>query len=158
MKILVATDGSRAARAAVQFAAKLAANSRNGELTVLAVATLRRDLAMTLPPTFFPAKSLRDLETGERESRRRDLEESVRGLETGPRPPRLRMVDPRRQGSVAEVISREADRERADLIVIGSEGHGAVAGWILGSVAQRLVATARRPVAVVHPPARARRR
>jgi nucleotide-binding universal stress UspA family protein len=82
MKILVATDGSRAARAAVQFAAKLAANCKNGQLTVLAVATLRRDLAMTLPPAFFPAKSLHDLETGERESRRRDLEESVRGLET----------------------------------------------------------------------------
>jgi len=59
-------------------------------------------------------------------------------------------VQPRRHGPVAETISQEADRERADLIVVGTDRFGAFASWALGSVSARLLQIARRPVTVVH--------
>jgi nucleotide-binding universal stress UspA family protein len=41
-----------------------------------------------------------------------------------------------------------AQRENADLIVVGSRGHGRLAGLLLGSVAQKVIAHASCPVLV----------
>jgi nucleotide-binding universal stress UspA family protein len=46
------------------------------------------------------------------------------------------------------------DREKADLVVVGSGGASELARWALGSIAHRLVHIARRPVAVVRAGAR----
>jgi nucleotide-binding universal stress UspA family protein len=54
-------------------------------------------------------------------------------------------------GSAYEVLT---DRARdAQLLVVGSRGHGAVRGLLLGSVALHVVVSARVPVMVVHPAA-----
>ncbi|MGW0465155.1 universal stress protein [Streptomyces sp. NPDC003027] len=47
---------------------------------------------------------------------------------------------------VAALMSTEA---RAELLVIGSRGHGAVAGFLLGSYGQQIIAAATRPVVAV---------
>ena len=52
-------------------------------------------------------------------------------------------------GDVVEVICAVADDERAELIVAGSRGHGAIVSMLLGSVAAGLCRTARFPVLVV---------
>lgn len=52
-------------------------------------------------------------------------------------------------GSPAEVLV-DASRD-ADLLVVGSRGHGAVRSALLGSVALRCITHARCPVQVVHP-------
>ena len=52
-------------------------------------------------------------------------------------------------GGPAHVIADAAEKLGADVIVTGTRGHTAVAGVILGSVAQRLVHLASRPVIVV---------
>ncbi|MFE2554903.1 universal stress protein [Streptomyces sp. NPDC059352] len=47
---------------------------------------------------------------------------------------------------VAALLGAE---ERAELLVIGSRGHGAVAGFLLGSYGQQIIAAATRPVVAV---------
>lgn len=55
-------------------------------------------------------------------------------------------------GGPAPVIAEAAAREKADVIVTGTRGHTALAGVIVGSVAQRLLHLAPCPVLVVPPP------
>jgi nucleotide-binding universal stress UspA family protein len=52
-------------------------------------------------------------------------------------------------GGAAHVIAEIAKEERADLIVVGTRGHGPLPGLLLGSVAHRLVQIAHCPVLVV---------
>ncbi|MGH7392402.1 MAG: universal stress protein [Candidatus Rokuibacteriota bacterium] len=53
------------------------------------------------------------------------------------------------EGSPYERIARAAKARRADLIVMGTHGRGALAKFFLGSVAERVVATAPCPVLTV---------
>jgi nucleotide-binding universal stress UspA family protein len=53
-------------------------------------------------------------------------------------------------GDPAEQILAYASSNSADLIVLGSRGHGRLAGLLLGSVAQKVVALAHSAVLVVH--------
>jgi len=55
------------------------------------------------------------------------------------------------QGSIVETIIREADRLDADLVVVGSHGHGAVFDLLVGSISEGLVRRSSRPVLVVPP-------
>ena len=52
-------------------------------------------------------------------------------------------------GHPASVILEEAEREHADLIVMGSHGYGAIIGSILGSVSQKVVHGAKCSVLIV---------
>lgn len=53
---------------------------------------------------------------------------------------------------VATLIASAADEADADLIVVGTHGHGGFTAAIFGSVARALCHTAGRPVLVVPPP------
>lgn len=142
MRILVATDGSRAAAAAVRFASTLAAGD-NGEnelivLTVYAGA---------------PAGEADDAEP--REDAKRALADAGRILRgSGSPPARFDLIRARNADGVPEAISRQADRLRADLVVVGSEGRDSLAEWVVGGTALRLIYVAHRPVTVVRAPRR----
>ncbi|WP_256967297.1 universal stress protein, partial [Streptomyces caniscabiei] len=64
-----------------------------------------------------------------------------------PRHPGLRLVDRLVADSPVDALLEEADK--AELLVLGSRGPGAVTGFFVGSVAQRLVARSPRPVVLV---------
>ena len=52
-------------------------------------------------------------------------------------------------GHPAEAISLEAEAVKADLIVMGSHGHGALANLVLGSVATGVLARCKVPVLLI---------
>jgi nucleotide-binding universal stress UspA family protein len=54
-----------------------------------------------------------------------------------------------RMGPIVPVVLAEVERVGADLIVLGSHGHGAVYSLIVGSVAQGVIRRAKVPVVVV---------
>lgn len=54
-------------------------------------------------------------------------------------------------GRVSEAIQREALRNQATLIVVGSRGHGGLARLLLGSTSEALLGMARTPVLLVPP-------
>jgi nucleotide-binding universal stress UspA family protein len=53
------------------------------------------------------------------------------------------------RGATVEAIVAFAESHDVDLIVVGSRGHGALAGALLGSVSRGIVAESRRPVLIV---------
>lgn len=54
-------------------------------------------------------------------------------------------------GDPGDMIVAAAEAERADIVVIGSNGRGAVGRFLLGSVSERVVREAPCPVLVVRP-------
>jgi nucleotide-binding universal stress UspA family protein len=141
MRILVATDGSRAGVAALKFAARLADSDRKAQLVVLTV-----DPSGNGGP---PPKG------GRRSDAQKALDGAARHVRRRGGPPaRFQLVAARRAEEIPDVISREADRQRADLVVVGSEGRDSLSEWIVGGTALRLIYVARRPVTVVRAPRR----
>ncbi len=153
-KILVATDGSRGGRSAIRFAARLAGAMRSAEVHAILVGTVRRDSILGTSGVPFPQTALDEMEKEEKRRAGRILASAAREFQKRRIRTRTRYIVPMDLAPVAIAILREADRIDADLIVVGSEGHGAFRHWMLGSVATRVTHAASRPVAVVHPPRR----
>jgi nucleotide-binding universal stress UspA family protein len=61
----------------------------------------------------------------------------------------LKTVEAAQFGQAAKQICRYAEEQDVDLIVMGTHGRGGVAHLLLGSVAERVVRTARCPVLTV---------
>jgi nucleotide-binding universal stress UspA family protein len=154
MKLIVGIDGSRGSRAALRFAARVAKGCRKTQIVVVTIGALRRQLLFAHPETPAGLSLWPELEKRERALAKRVLTEAARDFTKLGVAVRCRFVQPRRLGPVAEAIAQEADKEEADLIVVGTEGHGGAGSWSLGSVSARLLQVARRPVAVVRVPRR----
>jgi nucleotide-binding universal stress UspA family protein len=120
--ILVAYDGSESAKRALDYAAKLANGDR---VTVVSVAEelpqFGRAPAMVVPE--------------EHEERLRELSEAVAALQA--KGIALHAVE--RHGDPAALIVDEAEKEHAELIVIGTRGLSAAKRWLLGSVSTKVL-------------------
>ncbi len=156
LRILAATDGSRGATAAIRAAAALALRARRGTLEVLTVGTLRRDLAVGFSSAVLSMLPYRELQESERRAADRILRKAGAAARSAGLRPKLRYLEPRAARPVAELIAAEARRGRAHLIAVGTEGHGAMEAWVLGSVTSRLLAVSRRPVLVIRQARRSR--
>lgn len=146
MKIVVATDGSRGSAAALGFAARLAGRDPGNEVVVLTVASQNGNGSH--PSTEGPQPAAVKVQS----EAQKVLDRAAREMEARGSAASYEIVSARRRDEVPEAISREADRLKADLVVVGSEGRDTLSEWVLGGVALRLIYVARRPVTVVRPP------
>lgn len=136
-KILWATDGSEAADLALPVVKELAAIS-GGRVVVF-----HSDLRMVGPHSYgYPAHFD---ESELKEKVRRQAEELVdAGLDAT-----VDIVAANTLSGAAHDIAAAAERHGTDAIVVGSRGHTAIGGLLLGSVTQRLLHLAKCPVMVV---------
>jgi nucleotide-binding universal stress UspA family protein len=145
-RILVGVDGSAPSLKAVDFAADLA-NKYDAELILLkvvphlppeldsAVEEYARSEQIPVPAAelmLTMADSILD------DARRNAYTKGAARISAEPS-----VGDP-----AQEIITVAQDRQ-ADLIVVGSRGHGRLAGLLLGSVAQKVMSLAHCPVVVV---------
>ena len=145
-RILVGIDGSAPSLKAVDFAADLA-SKYNAELILLkvvgdrppeldpAVEEYARSEHIPLPEaelTLTMADNILD------HARRQALSSGATQVS----------VEPSFGDPAAQIVAAARDRE-ADLIVVGSRGHGRLAGLLIGSVAQKVVSLAHCSVVVV---------
>jgi nucleotide-binding universal stress UspA family protein len=154
MRILVATDGSRGGAAALKFAARLASRDAGSDLIILTIGKPRNGASG--PSMDEPVADLGSAfeKALEKQSAQKILDDAARDLERAGLQARFRFVSADKRTPVPEAISREADRLKADLVVVGSEGRDTLNEWVVGGVALRLIYVARRPVTVVRPPRR----
>lgn len=52
-------------------------------------------------------------------------------------------------GPAGEAVAKAAAGGKFDLVIMGSHGHGAIAGMVLGSVTSRVLATCDVPLLIV---------
>ena len=136
--IVIATDGSEAARDAVSFGAGLAIDQQ-AEVALVHVVP-RFDIVPTIA---FGAPAAQPHPVAAKE--RRVLEEASEVAAARGVVARTKLLE----GDVVDEIVAYADVVDADLIVLGSRGHGTLASAALGSVSQGVLHEAHRPVLVV---------
>lgn len=145
MRILVATDGSDPAAIGLEQGRDLATLS-HGQIRIIAV----------LPPTSelfggaWPPEMIIDPEPLERAACAQ-LEAKIR-LEAERTPADLAPSWTLRRGHPATEIVAEAVDWGADVIVVGSRGHGALATIVLGSVSEEVIDRSPVPVLVARRP------
>ncbi len=141
--LLLATDFSSCADAALPYAAALARHF--GSKVFLAHVLLEE------PQLGIPLDSMPEMYDGARHEAERHLlhllnAEALKGLQT---------ASIMRRGPVTSVLADIVEREKIDLLVIGTHGRTGLKKLVLGSVAEEVLRTARIPVMVVGPSVRA---
>lgn len=145
-KVLVATDFSEAADAALAYGRELA-RQFGAELHVLHVAD---DVYVRLGGDAYVAV-LPELQQDVENQAKQRLAELLIDNDKNPLPVKSAVVT---ASATALAIVDYATESNVDLIVVGTHGRGAVAHLLLGSVAERVVRTARCPVLTVRHPER----
>jgi nucleotide-binding universal stress UspA family protein len=144
-RILVATDFSAAADAALTYGRALARNF-GATLHVLHVAG-------TVPVAVYGAEaytvSVPELQREIEDGARHELTDLLVDNDARPLPTKPVVIV---SDAPALAIVEYAKREKIDLIVTGTHGRGAVAHLLMGSVAERVVRTAPCPVLTVRHP------
>ena len=136
-KVVWATDGSKVADQALPVARTLAADG-GGEL-----------LAVHCEELMQPGKAVGryPIHADERELKAK-IEQQVAELSAGGVPATLQITSAS-AGQSAEVIADVAREAQGDVIVVGTRGHTALGGLLLGSMTQRLLHITSRPVLAV---------
>ena len=141
MNVLVAIDFSAVSDVVVDVGADLARRGGGGRLWLVHVAAP--------DPAFVGYEAgpadVRDTRAAELRREHHELHERAAAL----RASGLDVTPLLIQGATAEKLVAEAKRLRADLLVLGSHGRGAVTKALLGSVSEGVVRQAPCPVVIV---------
>lgn len=139
MRILLPVDGSKFSQAIVEFiASRKALHANQAQIDVLNV---------QLP---IPARALRvvgkeAVQDYYQDESAKAVRPAVEALNKSGVPADGTM----RVGHPAEEIAKYASERQADLIVVGSHGHGAFAGLLLGSTTNELLARTDKPLLIL---------
>jgi nucleotide-binding universal stress UspA family protein len=149
-KILVAYDGSEQSKRAMDHAAEMA-NTNKGTLVVLTVVpketlpVLADEGFGTVPVT--STQEWADYQEKLKESYTKSQEEAAKGVKA--KYPKLKVDSILLEGRPSSTIVEQAEKNQADLIVMGSRGIGGISGWILGSTSKRVVESCTKPVLII---------
>jgi len=144
-RIVVGVDGSANSKAALRWAAKLAP-TLDAHLDV--VTAWQFPVLATMNPDFMSAGMLPaypELWHPELDAKKMQAATLLDVFKDEPPPGLTHAVE---QGQASSVLIKAA--EGADMLIIGSRGHGGFAGLLLGSVSRTCVEHAKCPVLVVH--------
>jgi nucleotide-binding universal stress UspA family protein len=136
-KVLLAVDGSEHALLSARTAADLARTVKSKELRVVVVYDF-------IPP-YLGEPNMQYAIDARLEDAKSILENTVKVIGEVPCEIHTELIE----GSVAESIIEVATTRKSDVIVMGSRGHGTLAGLLLGSTSQKVVAHAPCPVLIV---------
>ena len=139
MKILLAADGSKFTKKALAFlVTHEALTSGDSELVVLNVQPL-------LPPRVKTMVGASIIADWHRDEAKKVMEPIERFLARHDVAFRCRWV----VGFASDEIVAAARREKADVIVMGTHGHGLIGRALMGSVAQKVIVASEVPVLLV---------
>ena len=139
--LLVATDGSLAASAAVDETVSLAAETGDAVAAITVWRALQGDFGLAYPS----AAMLDDL----LEAERKHAESALRAATTRADAAGVHITTRLATGDPAEQICAYAEEIGARLIAVGTRGHGSVASLLLGSVSNAIIRNAPCPVLIV---------
>jgi len=140
MKLLVATDGSKASEGAIKYAARLFKSlSAKNHITLI---TVQDDSSLRLFKKHTPKGAVEDYL---REGADINLAWAVRYLNKVKLPHDMAI----RYGHPSEQIIKEAKAGKFDMIIMGTKGRSSWADTVLGSVAQRVAGNSKTPVVLV---------
>jgi len=142
--VVVGVDGSDGAGRALEWASELA-RLKGDRLVVVT--------AWHIPTSAYGSPGFAPMVSPSLEQQAREAAEAVVADAVGAaREKGVLDVDGRvAQGNAAEILVHAA--EGADILVVGSRGHGGFAGLVLGSVSEQVMHHAHVPTLVVRPPA-----
>lgn len=144
-KILVATDGSESAQKAVKYSLGLAKQT-GAAVVLLSVIDKEALVAQYVPAGLSPTHLVQPIEQFIQSAAQAYLVKAEKEC----RKKRIRCSSVVRKGHPVEEILREAKKSKADILVVGCQGRGALESAVLGSVAYGLIhKNAKYPVLVV---------
>ncbi|WP_333845462.1 universal stress protein [Limnohabitans sp.] len=139
MKILVAVDGSKSSLNAVKCAVKLASNFRTQDRITLI--NVHDDQGLRHAQQFVGKEGIADYL---RELSEKELKSALAVLvKAGVKHDSIIHT-----GHVAQVISDVANK-KFDMVVMGTKGRSGLIDMLVGSVAQRVLSTCKKPVLLV---------
>lgn len=140
-KILVAVDGSEASKRAFEYASFLAEKC-NTSLLIVNIADIFERVGSSSKKLEEIAKKIEEGEIDNKAILRKfELQAKEHGIKD--------VITIKQRGNIAEEILKIADKEKIDMIVLGSRGLGTAKEFLLGGVSHKVVHHAKCPVTVV---------
>lgn len=139
-KVLVAVDFSSASPKVIEQAKRLALSSNTKVKLIHVVAPEPDFIGDDVGP-----QVIRDLKAQKYREKHRELQKIADDLKSEG----IKITPRLMQGVTVDSIIKEQEKFKADLIIIGSHGHGAMYNLLMGSVVEGVIRESKIPVLVV---------